>query len=68
MFDKESAFEAALIKRLTEKCGWDKDADCEAERWRTGSLFFDLYFGGYPRAESHRADGSGGGDLERRTG
>lgn len=24
MFDKESAFEAVLIQRLTEKCGWDK--------------------------------------------
>ena len=24
MFNKESDFEAALIQRLTEKCGWDK--------------------------------------------
>ena len=25
MFNKESDFEAALIKRLTERCGWDKE-------------------------------------------
>ena len=24
MFNKESDFEAALIQRLTEKCGWDR--------------------------------------------